>query len=189
MKNKILIIDIETTGFLPNGKLVEIGMVELDVTNGEKKVVFDSLCREINITNEHYEHSWIVQNGFISIDEILSSPLLEDIVSEVQMIIDSYTNGATAFNNRFDFGFLETYKFKIPVKLPCPMLLSTNICKLPNLNGYKSYKWPKVEEAYKFFFPESEYVEIHRGADDAFHEADIVYELIKRKVFTLNLKT
>ncbi len=59
------------------------------------------------------------------------------------------------------------------------MLVSTPICKCPNKNGRGGYKWPKVEEAYKHFFPESEYVELHRGADDAFHEADIVYELHK----------
>ena len=58
------------------------------------------------------------------------------------------------------------------------MLLSTPICKCPNTNR-GGYKWPKVTEAYKFFFPESEYDELHRGADDAFHEASIVYELHK----------
>ena len=59
------------------------------------------------------------------------------------------------------------------------MLLSTNICKLPNQNNKAGYKWPKVEEAWKHFYPEIEYVELHRGADDAFHEADIVFALHK----------
>jgi len=35
MENKILIIDIETTGFLPKGKIVEIGIVELDILTVE----------------------------------------------------------------------------------------------------------------------------------------------------------
>ena len=62
------------------------------------------------------------------------------------------------------------------------MLVSTPICKIPNKWGKD--KWPKVEEAYNFFFPGNDYVELHRGADDAFHEADIVFELIKRGKFT-----
>jgi DNA polymerase-3 subunit epsilon len=55
------------------------------------------------------------------------------------------------------------------------------VCKIPG--NYGKYKWPKVEEAYDFFFPNNNYVEKHRGADDAFHEADIVYELHKIGLF------
>lgn len=66
------------------------------------------------------------------------------------------------------------------------MLISTGLCKLPNANGYSSYKWPKVEEAYKHFFPESNYIELHRGADDAMHEAEIVYKLFTMGEFKIN---
>jgi DNA polymerase-3 subunit epsilon len=54
---------------------------------------------------------------------------------------------------------------------------------LPGRNG--SYKWPKVEEAYEFLFGKTGYVEAHRGADDAMHEGEIVYELIKRNKFNV----
>lgn len=183
MKNKILIIDIETTGFLPTGKICEIGIVELDIETGNKRILFDSLCNPGGLTIDGLSASWIVERGYIAADEILSAVPIETIVDRVQGIINSYPSGATAFNNRFDFDFLETVGVKIPKRLPCPMLLSTNICKLPGNYGYKR---PKVEEAYKFFFPDSEYIEKHRGADDAFHEADIVFKLIEMKVFNLN---
>ena len=65
------------------------------------------------------------------------------------------------------------------------MILSTNICKIPSPKG-KGYKWPKVQEAYDFLFGETAYVEEHRGADDAYHEADIVYELYLRGVFKID---
>ena len=62
------------------------------------------------------------------------------------------------------------------------MILSTNICKLKG--RYKGkYKWPSVQEAWDFYFGNTGYVEKHRGADDAFHEADIVFELIKRGLY------
>ena len=66
------------------------------------------------------------------------------------------------------------------------MHLATELCKLPNKNGYSNYKWPSVEEAWKHFFPNVPYVEQHRGADDAKHEALIVYELYKMGVFVVN---
>lgn len=101
------------------------------------------------------------------------------------MILDSYPLGATAFNNEFDFGFLENRNFVFPKKLPCPMKLSTDICKIPHKNG-RGNKWPTVEEAFNFFFPDANFVEKHRGADDAFHEAMIVHELFKLGVFKID---
>ena len=181
---KILIIDIETTGFShTSGKIVEIGIVGLDLATGEKQILFDQVCQEYGVTLEELEASWIVQNSSLTADEILSSKLLSDHAEEIQGILNSYEHGATAFNNVFDFGFLESRGFVFPKKLPCPMKLSTDICKIPGKYGFK---WPKVEEAHKHFFGDIGYVEQHRGADDAFHEADIVYELFKLGVFQLN---
>ena len=60
------------------------------------------------------------------------------------------------------------------------MKLATNVVKL---RGRRGYKWPKVQEAWDFFFGKTNYVELHRGADDAKHEAMIVHELYKRGIF------
>jgi DNA polymerase-3 subunit epsilon len=180
---KILIVDIETTGFLQQkGKIVEIGIVELDLSNGNKKIIFDQVTHEKGITKEECEKSWIVKNSTLTVEEIRTSKPLDILKPEIQSILHSYKHGTTAYNNAFDFGFMENRGFIFPKKLACPMKLSTNICKIPSMRGYK---WPKVEEAYEYFFGKTSYIEAHRGADDAFHEADIVYELYKRGVFTL----
>ena len=63
------------------------------------------------------------------------------------------------------------------------MILLTPIMRLPT--AHKGFKWPNVEEAYKFFFPKSSYIEKHRGADDAFHEAKIIYEMFKIDQFNI----
>lgn len=176
---EVLIIDIETTGFLnAGGKIVEVGMVALDLDTGSKRIVFDSLCHERPITLEHVEQSWIVKNKYITVDEIRNSPQLTELLPEIQAVVNGYPAGATAFNRSFDFDFLESRGIQFPVKLPCPMILSTPICKCPNRHR-GGFKWPNVMEAYKHFFPDCEYDELHRGADDAMHEADIVYELHK----------
>jgi len=183
--SKILIIDIETTDFLQRGgKIVEVGIVELDLSNGNKQIIFDKVTHETGITREEVEKAWIIQNSTLTVEEIRTSKPLHILKPEIQSIINQYGIGATAFNNAFDFGFMETRGFVFPKKLPCPMKLSTDICKLPSPRG--GYKWPKVEEAHKHFFGDVGYIEQHRGADDAFHEADIVYELFKMGVFKID---
>jgi DNA polymerase-3 subunit epsilon len=47
MENIILVVDIETTGFLNQGGLIiEIGIVKLNLENGEISPAFNSLIRE-----------------------------------------------------------------------------------------------------------------------------------------------
>lgn len=42
---KILVLDLETTGFLnENGKIVEIGIVELDLDTGDCKIIYNQVC-------------------------------------------------------------------------------------------------------------------------------------------------
>jgi DNA polymerase-3 subunit epsilon len=185
--SKILVLDIETTGFQnQGGKIVEVGIVELDLSNGNREIIYDRVCWETGITKEEVEKSWIIKNSDLTVEAVQASKNLKTLQPRIQEILNEYPLGATAFNNTFDFGFLESRGFVFPKKLPCPMKLSTNICKLTNQNGYAGYKWPKVEEAHKFFFGDVGYVEKHRGADDAFYEAEIVYELFKLGIFKID---
>lgn len=184
-EKKILVLDIETTGFLQQGgSIVEIGIVELDLNTGAIVTIFDSLLREEILTAKHKEEpfGWIFRNSDLTPDQVRNAPPAMEVLEQVQKILDSYPLGCTAFNKSFDFGFLKDRGLKIK-ELPCPMLLSTDVCKLPNKNGYNSFKWPKVDEAFEHFFPKVEYTELHRGADDAKHEAMIVYELYKQGIF------
>ena len=182
--SKILILDIETTGFLQQGgKIVEIGIVELDLSNGERIILFDEVCHENGITLEEVEKSWIIQNSNLTTKMIKYSGSLDGKRKRIQNILNDYPIGATAFNNAFDFGFLEDRGFVFPKKLPCPMKLATDICKLPSPRG--GYKWPKVEEAHLHFFGDVGYIEKHRGADDAYFEAEIVHHLYNLGVFKI----
>lgn len=183
--SKILIVDIETSDFLQRGgKIVEIGIVELDLITGERNILFDELVKEPAINLGELERAWIVKNSDLKPEDVMNAESLETLRPTIQNTLDAYPEGATAFNNSFDFGFMESRGFVFPKKLACPMKLSTNVCKLPSRNGF-GYKWPKVQEAYDFFFGKTDYIEKHRGADDAFHEAQIVFELFKRGIFKL----
>ena len=187
-ENKILVLDIETTGFLnKGGSIVEIGIVELDVDSGEIQIIFDSLCREEILSQKHREEpfGWIFRNSDLTPEEVRSAPPAMEVFDQVQALLNSYPLGCTAFNKAFDFGYLKDRGIQIN-ELPCPMILATDVCKLPNKNGFGGYKWPKVEEAFSHLFPDVEYIEKHRGADDAYHEAMIVYKLYTMGVFKLS---
>ena len=177
---KVLVIDIETAGFLYNGgTIVELGIVELDLEDGGRSIVLDSLLQEDMLTEEHFtdeQYNWIFENSTITPEMVREAPPAKEVFKRAQAIFrDPQYRGATAFNKKFDFTFLRDRGLEIE-GLPCPMLLSTPLVGVPFANG-KCCKWPKVEEAYRFFFPDREYVEAHRGADDAMHEAEIVYRL------------
>lgn len=186
-KKEILVIDIETTGFQgQGGAIVEVGIVALDLGTGFTATIFDSVCKEDHISERHRKDpmGWIFKNSTLTVEMVRHAPVLRDIQEEIQHIIDLFPLGATAYNRDFDFNFLESRGFSFSVKLPCPMKLATQLCKLPSRHpGHGRYKWPSVEEAWEYFFPGVGYIEQHRGADDALHEAKIVYELYRRGLF------
>ena len=175
---KIAIIDLETTGFLNEGGLiVEVGIVELDLNTGEKKIIYDELVRE-PFYNEKHKDSWIFSNSNLKHEDIMNANPLN--LREIQDILTIYP--VTAYNKEFDLDFLRSRGLEIYSELSCPMRVATQICKIPHPTGY-GYKWPKVQEAWEFLFGKTGYLEAHRGADDALHEAEIVYKLYKMGEF------
>ncbi len=181
--NRILIIDIETTGFSSSkNHIVEIGIVSLDLDNGDREILFDKVVCEEGMDLEEVESCWIVNNSTLTAEEIIDSGSLNGYHGDIQKIFNDYPLGLTAFNKAFDFRFLASRGFKYK-ELDCPMLLSKNIVKAVNKNG--AIKWPNVQEAFDYFFPSESYIEKHRGADDAFNEAKIVYALYSAGVFKI----
>lgn len=172
----------------PKGHIVEIGLASLETKTGEVKKVFESVCHEDGMTAKD-RNAWIFKNSNLTVDAVRKSPMLNDLKPEIQKAFNSF-DAVTAYNKSFDFTFLRDRGFEIESEWPCPMKVATNVCKLPGKRrGGASYKWPKVQEAWDFFFPNEPYVEAHRGCDDAIHEALIVYELcLLGKMPTLNVE-
>lgn len=173
---KIAILDIETTGFPTSECIVEVGFAELNLYTGAIRVIYDELVKEPGLCQKHAD-SWIFKNSDLDFDSVMRAKPLDK--EAIQGILDKYET--TAFNKAFDFKFFRSRGFEIR-ELECPMLLATSVCRIANRRG-GGFKWPSVEEAWRFFFPDIPYVEKHRGADDAVHEAKIVHALYKRGVF------
>jgi DNA polymerase III alpha subunit (gram-positive type) len=177
---KIAIVDIESTGFSHEKDcIVEIGIVIADTVTREKEIVFNKVVKEahFNSSNKRHQDAWIFSNSDLTIDEVDNADSLETYREEIQEIFNKHK--ATAFNKKFDFEYLISRGFNIK-QLDCLMLKSMNHTKLPGKYA-SQYKWPTVMEAYAHFFPNTNYDELHRGADDAFHEADIMFALVDIK--------
>ena len=184
---EIAIIDIETSGFQPQGGLiVEIGIVGLNLETGSITNEFDSIVKEDGFNEKHTKHpyGWVFQNSDLKYDDVLSANSLTSMLSEIQSVLDKYPLGATAYNKAFYFSFLKSRGLRTK-ELECIMLSATDIVNLPPNFGYSTPKWPKVEEAWEYFFPDVEYKEKHRALDDAQHEALIAHELYKMNEFQI----
>lgn len=176
---KILVIDIETTGFNhKSDKILEIGIVKLDLKNGCIEPVYNELVCEDGFNFSHSE-SWIFKNSDLKYEDVLHAKKLDK--KNLQTILMAHP--VTAWNSDFDFGFLEDRGFFFS-KLQCPMKKSTNFFELPGKFG--GYKWPSVEEAWNILFPKAKYKEKHRGLDDALHEARIISCLHEQNVLEIN---
>ena len=178
---EIIIVDIETSGFQPQGGLiVEVGMVSLNLDTGRISDEFNEIVQENGFGEKHTRdpYGWIFKNSDLRYEDVLNADNLLKVHSKIQTVFDRYPYGATAFNKQFDFGFLKSRGLKIK-ELPCIMLSAAPVVGLPPNPGYFDPKWPKVQEAWDFFFPGSGYIEKHRALDDARHEAMIAYELYK----------
>ena len=144
----IVVVDIETTGFSHQKDcILEISICKLDLDSGECSELFNKVIKERHYSMRH-RSAWIFENSDLKYEDILKAKPLNVYRKELQRIFNIFP--ATAFNKSFDFGFLKDRGFLIK-ELPCPMVIATNILKLPPRKPDTLYKWPSVEETWNFF--------------------------------------
>lgn len=66
----------------------------------------------------------------------------------------------------------------------CTMLETTPICKIPKPNGGSGYKWPKLREAYDYFFPndKTNFAADHHALGDLQRTKKIFFKLQELKM-------
>jgi len=171
---EIAIIDLETTGKdTYSDAIVEIGICKLNLKTGAIESIFDKICQEKN--KEIKYNAWIFKNSDLEYYDVKEAADLTTFRKEIQHILNKYP--ITSYNQNFDFNFLKNRGFKIKKKFWDPMFKAQYILKIERYNGY--YKWPSFQEAWDHFFPNHKYTESHRAFDDAFHEAQLIYEIYK----------
>jgi len=176
---QIIVLDIETTGFrAENDMIVEIGMCYLNLETYSISPLFSCVCKEKNKTINAY--AWIFRNSSLELIHVKNALFLESYREILQHIFDLQIP-ITAYNNAFDFGFLEYRDFTIPKKSFDPQFCMKDIIRIPH--HYYELKIPSVTESYQYLFPEIEYNEEHRAMLDCIDEAKIIGEILKRKYY------
>jgi DNA polymerase III epsilon subunit-like protein len=173
---KVAVVDIETNGLNPDfDSIFQVGIVLLDTETGETSDLLDITCKESDKMIS--ETAWIFLNSPLKYTDVLHTKEFREYKNDIQKIFDLYV--ATAYNQKFDFGFLEKRGIVIKRKFKDPMHLSTDVCKLPSKRQYysNSYKYPSVQEAWNKFFPRKPMKESHLAIEDARMEATILYKL------------
>ncbi|MEJ2127073.1 MAG: 3'-5' exonuclease [Candidatus Bathyarchaeota archaeon] len=180
---EILVIDLETANInskqnpwsLKNTLICEIGIVNLNLDTGEIKPIFNQTCKENDCPDPH---SWIFNHTDLTYDEVSNSTHFEEVKKQIQPILES--KPVTSWNQRFDFKHLENplRNLVIPTKFWDPMCTLNNFLKLNfRRNGYK---WLKVTEAFRYFYPNKKWKQNHRAIDDAQIEAEIIFEAVNK---------
>jgi len=179
----IYVIDLETGNYDPdadnfsseNCMICEIGIAGLDTQTGEIEPIFNKTCRENAMC---HPSSWIFRNTDLTFSDISGADHLSSIRSELQSILDGGIP-VTSWGHDFDIRHLEhpTRNFRVPLRFWDPKKTLSDFLQLPGAYGFK---WPRVQEAFNFFYPSLTYPEAHRALDDALAEADIIHQAINR---------
>jgi DNA polymerase-3 subunit epsilon len=134
------------------------------------------------IPNEKF---WIENGFFQEKSEAEGIPIqyaLNDFVqalNQCQVIV--------AHNISFDLPITQAEMYRLnmqaetrPEKV-CTMKISTNICKIPNTNGFSGFKWPKLNELHNHLF-QTEFDGAHDALNDVLATAKCYFEIKKQNL-------
>jgi DNA polymerase III epsilon subunit-like protein len=182
--DKLLVIDIETTGF--NHKtdcILELGVIELNTDTGNITELLDVQIKENHLSAKHH-NAWTFKNGFMSHEDVRDAENLAFHFTKIQSIFDNYLGRICAWNRAFDADFLKSRGLNLGKDIKDPMKESADFFNLPHKSGGFG-KWPSAQEAWDILFPKIEKIELHRGLDDAKMEAKIIFELIQKGIYNI----
>jgi hypothetical protein len=68
---KLLVVDIETTGFFVNSDaIVEIGIALVDTVTKEIELVFDNVIKHDKFNSNKHKNAWIFQNTTLTVEDV-----------------------------------------------------------------------------------------------------------------------
>lgn len=181
--DKLLYIDVETNGigsFRPaNQRIVQLAWV---IGNHEKSYFINKID-EVNPAVPHpYDVSFCEENG-VDFDIVINE-FYNDMKDATKIV---------AHNADFDIGCItneliirsnkepkkiydKVYKLLKKIDVFDTMKSTVNICKI--LNKWNKFKWPKLEELYRFLFKKNPDIILHDALNDCIVTKDCLEELI-----------
>ena len=194
-QDTILFFDTETNGLPRNYKasvsnssnwprLVQIAWI---VTNADGKILKrkseiiypDGFTIPQEATDIHGITTERAKRDGKPLREVLDE-FAKDLANAKQVVchnveFDQHIVGAELYRLNMD------YKTLMEKPSICTMLSSTNLCAIPNPNGYDDYKWPKLSELYHKLF-NRDFEDAHDALADITATKECFFELRKRGV-------
>ena len=190
--DKLLIIDIETSGFSrKDNSIIEIAAIELNINTGEYRALFNSLVKDNNFDVNRYEGSHSYKKTRIKPEDILKARPLLYYKDYLQQLFNCYAVGAFSLNN-FDFKWLESRGFTFPNKFDFQLAVRRIIFKENKEFKYRGEKFSLRASWFYFLnrienkqMPEKNKLTVHDGVFhralyDTILETKILYLLISK---------
>ncbi len=205
--NEIYIIDLETTGLspYPTDYPVEICLGKINIDDEKYTEILNTLVippepsKLKGILKQLHNKSmvqkinnsyWTKYLGGSTYDEIVEKgrPFF-DVFREIFNTIDE--ESILSWNVDFDIGLYlnniraKHYKEIHYQVLKCPMVVATDIIKIPH--SYYQYKFPKLAEASEYYeiYVDTDGYDYHRAGYDVAVTAETVLEMIRRGDYIL----
>lgn len=204
---RILVFDTETTGKPKNyrapitdlenwPRVIQLAWELLD-TDGQDWL---TLTQESHLVKPDgwvipTEPFWI-ENGF-NTEKSMAEGLPLNVILEKLLNHMAQVDVIVAHNMAFDYPVLAAEMLGLQVKAAprervkvCTMESSIHVCKIPFGHGGRfkkgpvNYKWPKLEELYRFLF-KRDFEGAHDAGADVLACRECFIELVKRKVILL----
>ena len=173
-------VDTETTGLFgsPRDLVVDIGISKVDLDSCDVSEVYSAVVNYPSFMVMERSDSWIFHNTDLTVDDVMLGTPFPQVRSEIFNILHGRL--VSSFNVAFDF---SKFLYRRPWDLrdcwdeaPCIMKSSADVCRIPGCGG--GYKWPKLQEAYDFFFPDmSSGPQSHRALSDAMMAGHVLLAL------------
>ncbi|AIZ56557.1 bifunctional ATP-dependent DNA helicase/DNA polymerase III subunit epsilon [Candidatus Methanoplasma termitum] len=152
--DEIYVIDTETTGLGggPRDLVVDIGICSVDLEKGLVKDVYSSVVGyDITDWGDHRTKAWIFENTDLTLDAVAAARPFSNVKKDVIDLLRGKT--VTSYNVPFD---MDSFLFREPWCLRgifnvCTdiMKAATDVCKLPSEFYGVSYRFPKLDYAYR----------------------------------------
>ncbi len=171
---EVCVVDLETTGFNPRRDfLVEVGICRLDLATGTITPLVDSPVHEAGFATKARRNALIFRRSTLRFEDVRDAPPWDAVKPLVADACSRYP--VAAYNSSFDIAFLRSRGVRPRRELPCIMRAAARACQIRT--QARNAKWPTLEEAWRTFFPNESFVQLHRAYDDCAHEASLLWQM------------
>jgi DNA polymerase-3 subunit epsilon len=185
---EIFVLDTETTGLDggPRDLVVDIGICSVNLLKGTVREVYSSIVGyDVTGWDDRRAKAWIFENSDLTLDKVAAARPQFKVKEDIASILRG--KNVTAYNVPFDmdkFLFREPWLLRGTFKLCTDIMkAATNVCKIPSEFYGVSYKFPKLDNAYRTIVEDDPAgvsgIQSHRALSDAKMASYVMIEMFR----------